>query len=146
MPELPRRNPDGTFNSESDAYEFAVTVLQIRRGAKGGNYVRGLDGELQLEQGTGCGATTHEDMVCDAIGILQAVIAHDISTERRWSWFADFFMASPTNPPEPFTPWEMGRLTPKIYNFRCNLVYMRYLGHCGRRNCKKGLDRFKRRK
>lgn len=146
MPELPRRNPDGTFNGASDAYEFCITVLQIKRGTKGGNYVRGLDGELQLEQGSGGGARIYEDMVCDAIGILQAIEAHDLSTERRYSWFADFFMPSPTDPPESFTQWEAWRLNPKINEFKCNLVYLRYLGHCERRGCKKRLDRFRRRK
>ena len=144
MPLLPRHNTDGTFDSADDAYEFCVTILQIKRGAKGRNYVRGLDGELELEQGCGDGAKTYEDMVCDAISILQAIEAHDISTERRYSWFEDLFLPSPTDPPEPFTQWETWRLNPKVNEFKCNLVYLRYLGHCGKKKCRKTLDRFKR--
>lgn len=118
MAELPRRNPDGTFNSATDAYEFGVTILQIRRGAKAINCDpdrRGSTGQYG------------EYAQLDAITILGCIEAHDLVNGRA-SWFADYYFPDPCEPPPRFTVHEMRRLTERTDAFECDLCDLGFLG------------------
>ena len=135
MPILPRRNSDGMFDSPGDAYEWAVTILQLKRGAKERNYIPNVGGG---------GSKRDEERRLDAIQILGVIEQHDISENGRISFFADYFLPIPTEPAPPFTIHEMTRLMRRVNEFSCELALLGFLNHCGKRKCKKKIDRRKR--
>lgn len=119
------------FDSAAHAYDWAVTILQVRRGAHGARYERGRDGELSLSFGRGSPDPLTEERLLDAISILGIIERHDIRTEDRPSWFADYYMPAPTTPPAPFSYMQIIWLTERIKDFECDLARGGFLAHCG---------------
>lgn len=124
------------FSRAADAYEWAVSILQVRRGAHGARYERGLDGELSLSFGGRTPSPLAEERLLDAIKILGIIERHDISTEERPSWFSDYYTPAPTTPPTPFSYMQIIWLTERIKDFECDLAREGYIAHCGA-SCRK---------
>ncbi len=134
MPVLPRRDIHGHFDSASDAYEFAVTILQLRRGGKALNYDPDRVGQTNSHG---------EYAQLDAICILGAIERNDVHNGRI-SWFADYFMPIPTVEPIPFTDHQVSRLTRHVRKFECDIARLGFLAHCGKGRCRKKLTRQQR--
>ena len=129
MPILPHRNSDGTFNTCADAFEFAYTILKIKRGSRALNHDPDMVGQRSL-----CGDYDR----CDAISILVRAEACDPGSKRHPSFFKDWYMPEPTEPKPEWTGYEMRALVKARGEFECGLAKVGFVVHCGKRGCKWG--------
>lgn len=126
---LPRRNMDGTFDSVSDAYEFAAVTLRVRHGGRAINYNPDAQGNRGVPK---------EYAYADAISIWVRAEACDPGDDRRPSWFLAYWLPDATEPQPMWTGREMTKLVKAIEDFECELCKVNFIRRCGRKKCRKG--------
>ena len=98
------------FHSESDAFEWAISIMIFNASPKGASFsdIRG-------------GRTHREYMMLDAMTIHASVIKYDIK-DWRGSWFMEWFMPSPTRVRDwHWAEEELARLHHAVKCFRIEL-------------------------
>ncbi len=109
------------FPNALEAYRFAWLVLERSRSPKHNSF----------EFSEGVYGAPKEFQRLDAIAIMARAELCDAGNKRRVSFFADYYLPDPQNPPPRWDNRELRQLNKALADFECALCGIDFIPRCG---------------